>query len=104
LHCGDQRGFTASESSRVIGNSALIVKAWYRHEYEKEVLYRSIFCAPYVSAFQSYLSRVPLSRTGQSHVPPGTEIISHLVFILRWVKFVYNLLIFFFNINTFEIN
>ena len=86
MHCGDHGEFTASGRSRVIGNNALSVKAWYRLEYKEMVLYGSRFGAPYVSAFQFYLSRKPLSRTGQSLVPTHTENIIHLVFVIVWIN------------------
>jgi hypothetical protein len=40
------------------------------------------FWTPCVNAFQSYLSRLPLSRTEQSRVPRGTENINYLVFVI----------------------
>jgi len=33
VHFVDHRWFIVSDSSRVIGISALSVKAWYRHDY-----------------------------------------------------------------------
>jgi hypothetical protein len=86
LHCGDHKGFTASEISRLIGINALSVKAWYRLKY-KEWCYTGVcFGAPYVSAFHSYPSPVPLSRTGQSRVPPGTEILVTLCVCVYFVR------------------
>jgi len=40
-----------------------------------------MYCQPYVNAYLILTFSRTTITTGQSHVPPGTESISHLVFV-----------------------